>query len=57
VLFQSARPRRARQSQQRQQNNNIEVSIRAPAQGATRMKKTSLRFAFVSIRAPAQGAT
>ena len=56
-LFQSARPRGARQHAHALARVPQGVSIRAPAWGATLGNATLLRIGEVSIRAPAWGAT
>jgi len=58
IKFQSARPRGARLEIQRLAGGQRQVSIRAPAWGATRDgSSTSMSPFLVSIRAPAWGAT
>ena len=63
--FQSTRPRRARPGRERPRatprcnSSNLlaQVSIHAPAKGATRIEMVDINQAFVSIHAPAKGAT
>ena len=55
-MFQFARPRRARLPQRGGPQRHGNVSIRAPAEGATRRPPAGCRPQAVSIRAPAEGA-
>ena len=57
ILFQSTRPRGARHAIFRIVPDRGQVSIHAPAWGATRRSRGRLRRARVSIHAPAWGAT
>ena len=57
VEFRSTRPRRARRDSNNGLADNADVSIHAPAKGATRLEIKQLRFGIVSIHAPAKGAT
>ena len=56
-LFQSTRPRGARQKARRDEINARRVSIHAPTWGATAAAKADNLTAFVSIHAPTWGAT
>ena len=55
--FQSAPPRRGRPKILLDRRSDTDVSIRAPAKGATRRQATAETATLVSIRAPAKGAT
>ncbi len=57
VLFQSTRPRGARQAQRARQQHAEDVSIHAPAWGATGHVCQFREHLLVSIHAPAWGAT
>ena len=57
VMFQSTRPRGARLHQKRSKTERKNVSIHAPAGGATNERCNSKRTSGVSIHAPAGGAT
>ncbi len=57
ILFQSTRPRGARQGPALQARTLFGVSIHAPAWGATRIVVLSYSLVHVSIHAPAWGAT
>ena len=56
-MFQSTRPRRARQHPRIAEGKGKKVSIHAPTQGATRPIRSGLLCNPVSIHAPTQGAT
>jgi len=56
-VFQSTRPRRARQGHRGHPRHHRRVSIHAPAKGATALQLPVLRLEGVSIHAPAKGAT
>ncbi len=56
-MFQSTRPRGARPAEQGLQAADVEVSIHAPAWGATYLKDEAAQLWRVSIHAPAWGAT
>ena len=57
VLFQSTRPRGARQHEASASRSRQIVSIHAPARGATLERRGHLPAGIVSIHAPARGAT
>ena len=57
ILFQFALPRGERRSCGRLSRMTSQVSIRAPAWGATPKEGQGADFGMVSIRAPAWGAT
>ncbi|HFD12712.1 MAG TPA: hypothetical protein ENJ32_09625 [Crenotrichaceae bacterium] len=56
-MFQSTRPRRARPTQSCSSISTSQVSIHAPAKGATYILRASTSHDLVSIHAPAKGAT
>ena len=56
-LFQSTRPRGARRDICRIDESEVEVSIHAPARGATHVLQARAADREVSIHAPARGAT
>ena len=57
VLFQSTRPRGARRQDLDLSSQPPEVSIHAPAWGATQLRRHAAADLRVSIHAPAWGAT
>ena len=57
LMFQSTRPRRARREGSPEGLPRDQVSIHAPAEGATRRPLTPPANPVVSIHAPAEGAT
>ena len=56
-MFQSTRPRGARHDLDKNFKANVDVSIHAPAGGATLDSYWRIRNGSVSIHAPAGGAT
>ncbi len=56
-LFQSTHPHRVRPHRHREPGSAPEISIHAPAQGATEMRSMWGHGVRISIHAPAQGAT
>ena len=56
-IFQSTRPRGARQPRRFDRSSSLDISIHAPAWGATILKPFSNKASLISIHAPAWGAT
>ena len=57
IMFQSTRPRGARQEKVNFSSTFLRVSIHAPTRGATSVNSNAVPFSLVSIHAPTRGAT